>query len=73
MDQQDKEYLAHTLKSVAGGSMFVFGMGFIISSPGPVQWIALAGSVVFWIAGSFVKASCDLDTLRMIAQQKIKE
>lgn len=61
MDQRDKEYLAHTLKCVAGGSFFVFGMGFIISSPGPVPWIALAGSVVFWVAGSFVKASFDLD------------
>jgi hypothetical protein len=70
MDQQDKEYLAHTLRSVAGGSMFVFAMGFIISSPGPVQWIALAGSVVFWIAGSFVKSSCDLDTPETLLKEK---
>ena len=73
MDLRDKEYLAHTLKCVAGGFFFVFLAGFIVSSgPDVVQWFTLAGGIVFRISGSFVKASCDLDA-QIIARQTIKE
>ena len=62
MDRNDKYYLAHTLKSIAGGFLFLFLAGFVISAgPDLLQWIALAGSVGFALAGSFVKASADLD------------
>ena len=73
MDLQDKEYLAHTLKCIAGGFFFIFLAGFVLSSgPDSFQWFALAGGIVFRISGSFVKASCDLDA-EMIARQTIKE
>ncbi len=73
MDLRDKEYLAHTLKSIAGGFLFLFLAGFVMSSgPDTFQWFALAGAIVFWISGSFVKASCDLEA-EMIARETIKE
>jgi hypothetical protein len=73
MDLNNKEYLAHTFKSVAGGFLFLFLAGFILSSgPDAFQWLALAGAIVFWIAGSFVKASCDLEA-KMIANETIRE
>ena len=71
MDLRDKEYLAHTLKSIAGGALFLFLAGFIgASGPALLQWAALAVAVVFWALGSLLQAWCDLQVLTSLTKHK---
>jgi len=73
MDLISKSYLAFTLNCVAGGCFFMFAAGFAISLDSFMPWAALAGSVVFKIAGSAVEASAETAIVSFIDENLKQE